>query len=739
MSDFTNTPGKPAGSGQGIPFGTWSPEPRHASVGHLFTTLWPETSALPWRTLCIAALERDALDGVDVSLILTLSNLCDGSEDLPLLLTLGCLCSTVKTGALRLRLTQDHLASALRDWLCLDLDKHPDLPLFDGKTPAQLGHDWARNFRMQVETGRYDRILGKPPEYKPLLLHDDSLYFQKHFAAEASVGNALGKRLVQSRISTTHDVALHYRSVLEEVLSHNPLLRTTPSGPLPLRLAPEQQAALALALRGPLLVVSGGPGTGKTTLIAALLRVMTRAIPLDVARIRLAAPTGRAAHRLGESLRESYSSLEASGRATPTDIALGALTCSTLHRLLGYNPVTGRFRHTRSNPIDADLIVVDEVSMVDIFMLARLLEALRPETRLVLVGDRHQLPSVDSGAVLADLLPEDEKDYREEEGTREWIRACGLEPPDSPHALPNGFSVALARSHRSAEGILEAAVLINQNAPENSSHFRATLNFLEPRPFSDMGAPVGPGQGGNEIVTPGCRLLLAPDNNYRAHRDKLLSHWVNFHYPEKSGHGACIRKIASLTSGSPELSAELDKAFAGIDRARILTLTRKGPFGCETVNRRIRNLLLGSSSRKFPQSGEGFPGAPILILENDYRKQLYNGDVGLIVNLSDRQIAVFRGADGFAFYPIPFLPRFELAFATTVHKSQGSEYAHVLLLLPEKDGKLCYREAVYTAITRAKFFAGIYGSPEILEQALKRQIRRNSGLRKYFLDPPQST
>ncbi len=737
-----------------LPTDAWATEPRFASLGHLFTTLWPETSSLPWRQLCLSALERDVLDAVDISLIRTLANLCENGQEknqedernLPLLVILGCLCTKVKSGALRMVARPAPLAEALLEWLVIDLEKNPNESLFDNQTPAALCQDWAQAFLDAAQAGRYARILGDAPEYKPLILHDNALYFQKHYASEASVGNALRRRLhpwENSAITFKDITAPQARAALEDTLQKNPLLHFPRTGDSartePLVLAPEQQAAVALALRGRLLVVSGGPGTGKTTLIAALLRTLARAASLDAARslaggIRLAAPTGRAAHRLGESLRQSFAALEAAGTATEQDKALAALPCSTLHRLLGYNPVTGRFRHTQANPIDADLVVVDEVSMVDIFMLAKLLEALRPETRLVLVGDRHQLPSVEAGAVLADMLPDTDSDCQSNgqsnsepaTAAHQWLRDCGLAPPASPQSLPNGFSVILSRSHRSTQGILEAAQHINLG------NFQGTLAVLAPQFFDTLGGPAGTGKEPSESATQGCRLLLAPDGNFRTHRDQLLAHWTAFHYPDKTGFGACIRRIAALQTDSPALQVELEEAFRGVDQARILTLTRKGPFGCETVNHRIRERFLGSLGNKRARHDNAFPGAPILILENDYQKQLFNGDVGLIIALDGRQCAVFRGPEGFKFFPVTFLPRFELAFATTVHKSQGSEYAHVLLLLPEKDGRLCYREAVYTAVTRAKTFAGIYGTPEVLEKALAREIRRNSGLPSYL-------
>jgi exodeoxyribonuclease V alpha subunit len=213
--------------------------------------------------------------------------------------------------------------------------------------------------------------------------------------------------------------------------------------------------------------------------------------------------------------------------------------------------------------------------------------------------------------------------------------------------------------------------------------------------------------------------------------------------PRRAAYGDLVARLsAAPLPNSEELAGvvaspwvdDLDEAFAWVDQARILTFTRKGWHGSVSVNRRIRDLLAPAWD---PQGGlpgsEGFNGAPVMVQENDYARDLFNGEVGILLRLRGRYLAFFRKEEGYRPYPVPLLPRHELAFASTVHKAQGSEYDQVLLVLPEAGNRLLFKETLYTALTRARHFAGLYGPPEVFLEAAGKRVIRESGLRDYLL------
>jgi len=245
---------------------------------------------------------------------------------------------------------------------------------------------------------------------------------------------------------------------------------------------------------------------------------------------------------------------------------------------------------------------------------------------------------------------------------------------------------------------------------------------------------------------------------YRAGWGGWIESWVDFHYlehsldparyaalfpgrilatPRRAAYATLVRELCALASPEdPRRDALLEEAFAYLDQARILTLTRKGWHGSVSVNRRIRERLIRlwdpRAAASYAEGEGGFTGSPILILENDHAKGLYNGDVGIQVRIQGRDLVFFRRADAYLGFPAAFLPRHESAFAMTVHKSQGSEYDYALVVLPESGNRLLYKETLYTALTRARLFAGLYGPTETFLEAVARKVVRESGLPDYL-------
>ena len=756
-----------------------------------------------WDAIRRAALERDLLDGVDMALIRTLAKQAGRPGDAAFLIVLACLLAAVKSGALRIPAAPEALAERLERFLrslylapAADSEEVKALGFAEAARrmdPAGQALETAREFEAARIAGAYAQVMGEPPGFMPLLRSGGGLYFQKYFAAEASAGLRLAEllgapdRLAPASVpDSAPESAPDSRggpdtgpggridNLLDTVLHKFPLRLPASGGsglPPPMSFDARQKAALEASLKKRLLVVSGGPGTGKTSLAANILRLAARA-GTKPARMRLAAPTGRAAQRLSESLRRSLESIAfspADAGEAALDGALAALECETLHRLLRYNPSTGEYFHRRERPLPADLLVIDEVSMVDIFTLSRLLDSLAEGASLILLGDMDQLPSVEAGAVLADLVAP---------GTG----AMDASPPPAAASMLGDHLVVLGESHRSQAAILETTRRINAQdgpgalaamagprVPDSAADSRTGCkpdSAIWPVVFLQDGRKVCPGGG--------CRLLPPQGGESDPARewDSWLDSWIGFHYlgnaadpashpgrtlahPRKAAYADLIR---SLGAGEPprdeafptglawrtsppegeagrtaEWIAGLAELFAYLDQARILTFTRKGWHGSESINRKLGKKLRPEwdPGHEVSESG-GFHGAPIMILENDHAKGLFNGDVGVQLRVRGRSLVLFQRPGAYVAHPAHFLPRHECAFAMTVHKSQGSEYDQVLLVLPEAGNRLLYKETLYTALTRARYFAGVFGPAEVFLEAVANKVVRESGLPDYL-------
>jgi exodeoxyribonuclease V alpha subunit len=682
-----------------------------------------------WERLAASAQERGLLDDVDRALIDTLAAKALRENDLAFRVVLACLVAAVREGGLRIPIAGAELESRMADWLrglysAAAPEPGVDPDPRDFPEPVSWAARMAEEFTAARMDGAYSAALGRPGDFLPLIEFGSGLYFQRYHAAEALVGARL--RMLIDAPDQAHAPAAA-ESALGAVLERYPLHLGGPAGPA-MRFEGAQRAAMELALRKRFTVISGGPGTGKTSLAANLLRAWLRLRAGDGSRpqaarpprIKLAAPTGRAAQRLAESLHQSLASLagpDPDPVGLAADAAAASLGCSTLHALLRYQPSTGGFFHHAHRPLPADLVVVDEVSMVDIFLLARLLDALEPDACLVLLGDMDQLPSVEAGSVLADLAP------------------SGA----SGHPL-RGNLAALDRGHRSGASILQVTRWVN--AMDADAALAAMLPPVPvlPPPWPAI-ARKGPGERSGEGE--GCRMLLPPAGQaYRAGLEACLDSWMAFHYlgrdagpAPRPAYGELVAELcASREAGAR--AGLLAEAFAYLDQARILTFTRKGWHGAVHINRILCERLARRLDPHAPAAGPGFAGMPILVLENDPARGLFNGDVGLQLRMGGRSLAWFRRAEGFQEFPIAFLPRHEPAFAMTIHKSQGSEYDQILLVLPEGGNRLLFKETLYTAITRARHFAGIYGPVEVFREAIARKVIRESGLAEYLSPAP---
>lgn len=452
------------------------------------------------------------------------------------------------------------------------------------------------------------------------------------------------------------------------------------AGPTPL--SAEQGAAVALALTGRLALVTGGPGTGKTSILRAIVRGALQA-GLAAADLALAAPTGKAAHRMAAALRP------APGEGAP---AAPGPQPQTLHRLLGTHPDGDRFVHHRGNPLRAALVVVDEASMVDAVLLARLVDALPPEGRLVLVGDADQLPSVDAGTAFGDLvaaLPE---------RTARLTRSFRLDAGD-----PAGAA------------ILEVAAAINRGEGEAVAGVVARAALAE-------------------VTGTGVEQLEAQGPELRA----FLDQWLATEVEGRPGfHAALQAPFRRDAEGwDPADLPRLADLFQGLDRARILCPLREAPGlrGSEDINAYLHGRVQAARDPG-ARPGAFTLGEPVLMTRNDYARGIFNGDPGLLLWVArgpaaPRLEVVFQTPQGpAAFDPDPLRDHLELAYALTVHKAQGSEFDRVALVLPEVDTPLATREVLYTALTRARRGVTLLGGTEALARAAGRVMQRASRLR----------
>ncbi len=483
--------------------------------------------------------------------------------------------------------------------------------------------------------------VGADAPWRPLRLVDGLLYLDRYWQQEQQVRRELDERAARPAPTLN--------------LASLPMLFGGPAPDL-------QRLATAVAAGRWVSVITGGPGTGKTHTVARLLRLLLDQ-PGPPPRIALAAPTGKAAARLQESVLE-----QAAAVSLPLD-----LTAQTLHRLLGWRPDnSSRFRHDATNRLPFDVVVVDESSMVSLTLMARLLEALRPTARLVLVGDPDQLTPVEAGAVLSDLVHRPAL-AGAADGVPPETAADGAElDAEDRRQLRNGV-VRLRVSQRYGPSIAGLAEALRAGDAD------LVLELLD---------------GGED---------LALDRSTAAVEEQ-------------------IRLVADEMRTAAEVGAA-DRCLVLLGRHRLLCAHRHGPFGVSAWNDRIGRLT-GAAP------GEWAPGLPLIVTANDYENKLWNGDTGVVVRTPDGPRAAFLRGAGPALVPLSRLSAVSPAHALTVHRSQGSQFEAVTVLLPPAASPLLTRELLYTAVTRASRSVRVVGSEQAVRAAVHRQVVRASGLRR---------
>ena len=457
-----------------------------------------------------------------------------------------------------------------------------------------------------------------------------------------------------------------------------------------------QRLAAAAAVLSRFAVVAGGPGTGKTTTVAGIVALFAEqaaaagsAEPL----VALAAPTGKAAARLEEAVHEQAAAVAVS---EPVRNQLLALEATTLHRLLGWRPDSNsRFRHHRGNHLPHDVVIVDETSMVSLSLMARLIEAVRPNARLILVGDPGQLTSIEAGAVLGDIVgPTADRLLMSPRARARLAEATGQEvlaadPP--PGATVGDGIVVLERVHRFGGGIARLAEAIRRGDAD------AVLEVLAAGATEDLTwLPV-------DVADPDAQDALAPVHDRAIETARTV--------------------IESARSGAASEAIEALGAF------RVLCAHRRGDHGVATWMARIEGWL-AEEIEGFGDEGGWYAGRPLLVTENDYELRLYNGDTGVVVSTPAGGLtATFERRGQILELRPTRLSAVDTVYAMTVHKSQGSQFDTAAVLLPVPESHVLSRELLYTAVTRARKHLILAGTEEMIRAAVSRPVARASGLR----------
>jgi len=595
-------------------------------------------------------------------------------------------------------------------------------------------------------------------ELTPLVLDQDNrIYLARYYDYERQLANSLVQR---AQISVGEVVV---GSVREDATALAAQLEAFFG-------APEadqvdwQRVAAALALSGRLTVISGGPGTGKTTTVVAILACLLAQAARDrqPLRIALAAPTGKAAQRMQEALLERAGSL-------PPELAAHLPRHSyTLHRLLGVGP-GGRFRHHRDAPLPYDVIVIDEASMIDVALAARLVDAVPPASRLIMLGDKDQLSAVEAGAVFAELSARPALSPKRLDSL---AQALALTPAQLAAALPGALPSAMSNG---LSGSLPGAGLHDAGPKDGATAAAPLIDcvvWLERNYRFGLASPIG-------------RLSLAIKDGAAGDALAVLSgHPDSAVLYEDGGRDLNAASLETLAAGYRPYTEALRQALAAahrltdqrlpdpgplfdaFNRYRVLCAVRAGARGVDVLNSVLASRVRHEAMLGAPLEGElggvrgsnggpagqavgiggGVPhdaawyaGRPVMVTRNDYALGLFNGDIGIAMPAGQTLRVVFRKADGSYRAVSPAaLPPHDTAFAMTVHKSQGSEFIHAALVLPATASRVLTRELVYTAVTRAREKIALYSAIEVLAQAIVSRTERDSGMAARLAEAAQA-
>jgi exodeoxyribonuclease V alpha subunit len=524
-------------------------------------------------------------------------------------------------------------------------------------------------------------IVGRPEDLCPLILDEENrLYLYRYWEYEKKLSDSIKER-------TKEDISGLNLSLIKDSIK---------------RLFPERMdsdinrqkvAAITSAFKK-FCVISGGPGTGKTTTVAKILALLLeQAGKEENLRIFLAAPTGKAAARLSESIRNIKKKLDCKDyfkAAIPEETF-------TIHRMLKTIIGSPFFRHNSKNPLSADIVVVDEASMVDLPLMSKLIQAVPVDARLILIGDSDQLASVDPGSVLGDICG------------NSHVRGFTADFINKVEELTDEKFTDSIKEYKDIKVLHDCIVLLKKNYRFADGSGIGGLSHAVKLGDIDKSLSLLKNEDDRSIIF---EEILSADNFKRILTDKVIAFYSEY-----------------LKTDDPGIALEL------FNRFKILCAVKIGQFGVYAVNAIIEQIL--SRANLIQTENLWYRGRPVLITSNDYKLGLFNGDIGITMPIPDSDSndmhVFFPGTSGELRQFLPYrLPQHETVYAMTVHKSQGSEFENIYLILPDKDYSVLSRELIYTAITRASQSVTILGKEEVLRTSISRVIERKSGLHDFL-------
>lgn len=559
---------------------------------------------------------------------------------------------------------------------------------------------------------------------QPLVFENSRLYMRRYYQFESALAHSIRARLTSHTVISVDKI----KQIVEQLFpSDKPTQNQSPE-------VDWQKIAVANAINKNFTVIAGGPGTGKTytvtKLLAAILMLNGNSNAQEVEsneifEIALVAPTGKAAQRLSESIIKAISGFK--GLISDDILALMPTQAKTIHRLLGVIPNSPNFRHHQDNQLSCDVLLIDEVSMVDLPMMTRLFRAIKPDAKIILLGDADQLPSVAVGSVLADIAPRPHGGYSDE-NLDYLTQVCQLAPlqlkdsSECNNAVTHDHVSFLTKSRRfdGEGGIGKLAAYVIQGQAAQSWQLLNAVNSEN----------LSMNQANHQVAE---QLSLVDHNLFT-----WLAPLIDKYY----------RGIAQCS--------DIDQAFTLLAKFRVLCVTRQGEFGVDALNLWIKEQLVS----RYDLAQNGYHGMPIMISENDYRLGLFNGDIGLLWRSEDGHLMVFfESADqvvakdkteslirsdlsekDLSQHPLSLhksykillpsrLPKYDSVYAMTIHKTQGSEFEHVAIVLPKQaEHQLLSRELLYTGITRAKEALTVVSTSQTWQHGVTTAIKRYSGL-----------
>jgi len=566
--------------------------------------------------------------------------------------------------------------------ICLDLSVPAGriiLPGLDDSTRCPKLEPWQ-------QTLSESPVVGRPGEWKPLILSGKRLYLYRYWEYENKLAKIL-KRRMEADLPAFAESLL--RESLDRLFPPPPVSDGDGDGQQGGNILTDwQKVAAFTAFARSFSVISGGPGTGKTFTVAKILALLSEQSGGKPLRIALTAPTGKAATRMQEAIQEAKSTLPCP-EAVKTTLPV---TASTIHRLLGSVPHAPQPRYHEDNPLPLDVVVVDEGSMIDLALLSRLVQAIPDSARLIMLGDKDQLASVEAGAVFGDICRTGSRQSYSPAFAETCRRLTGesipVPGPERSVLSTADCHVELLRNYRfpSGSGIAAASRAIKDGDGEKALRIMKTASSGDIR----------------------WQTLPSPESLQESLENVLTEAFAGY-----------------LTTTAPQ------DVFGRFNTLRILCVLREGPYGVGNINELAEEIL--HRRKIIRRDRPWYYGRPIMITRNDYTARLYNGDIGIVLPDPEGQNeprVFFPTTEGTFRKILPSrLGSYETVFAMTVHKSQGSEFDRVMFLLPDRDAPLLTRELIYTALTRARKDVNIWGREDIFHKAVSRQIERSSGLR----------